>query len=78
MRRERIVGAMSRWQTWRWVLEDVIPLEDGVPAGSRLLSKNEDAERWLHAGYKAEPKCNDRLALLVRPLAHGRRSRYQQ
>ena len=54
MRRERIVGAMSRWQAWRWVLENVMPQENGIPAGSYLLSKNEDAERWLHVGYKVE------------------------
>ena len=23
MRRERVPGAMSKWQTWRWVLHDV-------------------------------------------------------
>jgi Protein of unknown function (DUF3305) len=59
MRRERIVGAMSRWQTWRWVLEDVLPHEDGAPAGAHLLSKDDNAERWLHAGYKVELYTDD-------------------
>lgn len=25
MRRERVAGPMSRWQTWRWTLADVVP-----------------------------------------------------
>ncbi|MFQ6747346.1 DUF3305 domain-containing protein, partial [Bordetella pertussis] len=29
MRKERIVGEMSRWQDSRWVLEDVVPDEPG-------------------------------------------------
>ncbi len=59
MRRERILGAMSRWQTWRWVLEGVLPREDGAPAGSRLLSKDDSTERWLHADYKVELYTDD-------------------
>lgn len=54
MRRERIVGAMSRWQTWRWVLEDVVVQDVVSTSGSHLLSKNDDTERWLHVGYTAE------------------------
>ena len=64
MRREPIVGAMSRWQSHRWVLEQVVLHEEVVQevslqAGlsdkkSHLLSKNESAERWLHSGYSAE------------------------
>ena len=59
MRRERIVGNMSRWQTWRWVLEDVLLQEAVSKPGSHLLSKNDDAERWLHVGYKAELYIDD-------------------
>lgn len=51
MRKERIVGAMSRWQTWRWVLEDVVMNESGFGAGPRLLVKDDDHERWLHPGF---------------------------
>ncbi len=64
MRREPIVGAMSRWQSHRWVLEQVVlneevAQEDSSQAGfsdkkSQLLSKNENTERWLHSGYCAE------------------------
>ena len=64
MRREPIVGAMSRWQSHRWVLEQVILNEevaqevssqaDLSDKKSQLLSKNESTERWLHSGYIAE------------------------
>ena len=54
MRRERITGPMSRWQTWRWVLADVVAHEDGFGSAARLLYKNLNEERWLHPGYKVE------------------------
>lgn len=54
MRRERIEGPMSRWQSWRWVLAEVVPQEDGFGTAPRLLYKNESEERWLHPGYKVE------------------------
>lgn len=54
MRKERIEGAMSRWQEWRWVLDDVVPHEAGFGSESRLLYKNDSVERWLHAGYSVE------------------------
>ena len=64
MRREPIVGEMSRWQSHRWVLEQVVLNEVVAPEGStqaglsdkksQLLSKNESSERWLHSGYSAE------------------------
>jgi len=54
MRRERIEGAMSRWQTWRWVLNDVLAQEPGFGHAPRLLYKNDSEERWLHPGYKVE------------------------
>ena len=59
MRRERIVGDMSRWQTWRWVLEDVVLQEAASSISSHLLSKSDDTERWLHVGYKAELYSDD-------------------
>ena len=59
MRRERIVGSMSRWQTWRWVLEEVIQNEVGVPAESRRINRDEDTERWLHTAYKVELYTDD-------------------
>ena len=54
MRRERIEGPMSRWQTWRWVLAEVVPHDDGFGTAPRLLYKNDSGERWLHPGYKVE------------------------
>jgi hypothetical protein len=51
MRKERIVGAMSRWQTWRWVLEDVVMNEPGFGKTARLLYKDDDQERWLHPAF---------------------------
>jgi len=51
MRRERIVSGMSRWQNWRWVLDDVVPHEDGFGSDARLLYKDARVERWLHPGY---------------------------
>ena len=54
MRRERIEGPMSRWQTWRWVLAEVVPHEDGFGTAPRLLYKNDSEECWLHTGYPVE------------------------
>jgi hypothetical protein len=58
MRREPIVGAMSRWQSHRWVLEDVV-LEgeasiDVVEKTALLISKDDSNERWKHARYNVE------------------------
>jgi Protein of unknown function (DUF3305) len=63
MRREPIVGAMSRWQSHRWVLEDVV-LEgeasiDVVEKTALLISKNDSIERWKHAGYSVELYADD-------------------
>jgi hypothetical protein len=54
MRREPIIGSMSRWQSWRWVLADVVAHEDGYGESPRLLFKNDSEERWLHPGYTVE------------------------
>jgi Protein of unknown function (DUF3305) len=61
MRREPIVGAMSRWQTHRWVLENVILAGEATSTlvektASKLTNtdKNNSTERWIHAGYRAE------------------------
>lgn len=54
MRRERIAGAMSRWQTWRWVLADVVLHEEGFGTTARLLYRDDDQERWLHPNFKVE------------------------
>ena len=54
MRKERIIGAMSRWQTERWVLEDVVPQEPGFGTEPRMLYQNDSGIRWLHGGYRVE------------------------
>jgi hypothetical protein len=54
MRRERIDGPMSRWQSWRWVLADVVPHEEGFGNVPRLLYQNDSEERWLHPGYSVK------------------------
>jgi hypothetical protein len=61
MRREPIVGAMSRWQSHRWVLENVILAGEATSTlvektASKLtnIDKNNSTERWIHAGYRAE------------------------
>jgi len=59
MRRERITGPMSRWQTWRWVLAEVVPHEEGFGAEPRLLYQNDDEERWLHPGLPVQLFADD-------------------
>ena len=54
LRKERIEGAMSRWQTWRWVLDDVVRQEPGFGEEPRLLYKNDSGERWIHGGLRVE------------------------
>ncbi len=54
MRREAVVGAMSRWQSHRWALESVDLIEEGQVSTATLLNKNDSSERWLHTGYKVE------------------------
>jgi len=54
MRKERITGEMSRWQTWRWVLAEVLAQEEGFGEQPRMLFKSEDEERWLHPGFTVE------------------------
>ena len=54
MRRERITGPASRWQSWRWVLAEVLAQEQGFGTQPRLLYKNDSEERWLHPGYRVE------------------------
>jgi hypothetical protein len=54
MRRERIEGAASRWQTWRWVLEDVVKGEPSFGKQPRLLIKNDSEQRWLHPDFRVE------------------------
>ena len=52
MRRERVPGSMSRWQTWRWVLAEVVEQEAGFGSSARLLYQDGIEERWLHPGHR--------------------------
>ncbi len=54
MRRERVTGASSHWQPWRWVLDDVVTHEEGFGTRPRLLYRGESEERWLHPAFKVE------------------------
>lgn len=63
MRRERVNGPMSRWQSFRWVLADVIPQSDWpvTPALDNTRGpipvevdgpSDEDASHWFYPGFK--------------------------
>lgn len=59
MRRERVSGAMSRWQPWRWVLHDVtghdvVPHAEHFGVEPRCLRQTEDEQVWLHPGFTVE------------------------
>jgi len=54
MRRVRIDGAMSRWQSWRWELAEVVEQDVDLGDKPRLLYKNESEERWFHPGFNVE------------------------
>ncbi len=52
MRRERVPGSMSRWQTWRWALAEVVEQEAGFGSRPRLLYQDDNEQRWLHPGHR--------------------------
>lgn len=67
MRRERVAGPMSQWQTWRWVLADVMPMDDlGLPpdvlsqmgrapvAIEPQVHVDDEATHWLFPGHTVE------------------------
>ena len=54
MRKERVQGAAARWQSWRWVLDDVVAQEVGFGTQPRRLRASEDGESWLHPGFSVE------------------------
>jgi len=54
MRKERVQGAAARWQSWRWVLDDVVAQEVGFGTQPRRLRATEDGESWLHPGFSVE------------------------
>jgi len=54
MRREAVQGPMARWQTWRWVLADVVPHEAGFGEQPRCLRQSEHEALWLHPDWPVE------------------------
>lgn len=52
MRRERVQGAMSQWQPWRWVLHDVMEQDDTTPSQPSCVHRSDDAQIWIHPGFE--------------------------
>jgi hypothetical protein len=50
----RKVRTHSRWQEWKWELEDVVRNEEAFGSEPRLLHRGADGERWLHPGFQVE------------------------
>ena len=54
MRREAVQGAMARWESYRWVLADVVPQEAGYGQDPRCLRQTDDEALWLYPGWSLE------------------------
>lgn len=54
MRRVPVTGVAARWQSWRWMLEDVVPQQASFGTEPRRLVADESGERWLHPGFAVE------------------------
>lgn len=54
MRREQIHGPLSRWQSQRWVLHEVLLQEETFGSEPRLLFTSEQEEHWLHPAMLVE------------------------
>ncbi|MEJ8839225.1 DUF3305 domain-containing protein [Ramlibacter sp. AN1133] len=50
----RKVRTASRWQEWRWELEDVVENEEAFGTEPRLLHRDANGERWLHPALRVE------------------------
>ena len=44
----------NRWQSWRWVLAEVLPDEGAFGTEPRLLLDSPEEQRWLHPGFAVE------------------------
>jgi hypothetical protein len=51
MRREPVQGAMARWQTWRWVLADVVPQQASFGQAPSLLRQSEHETLFLYPAW---------------------------
>jgi len=54
MRRERVQGDMAKWQTWRWVLDDVTPQEESFGHLPKCLRDGEEGALWLFPHFNVE------------------------
>lgn len=54
MRRERVQGNMAKWQTWRWVLDDVSPQEESFGSNPKCLREGDDGALWLFPNFRVE------------------------
>jgi hypothetical protein len=44
----------SRWQEWKWELDEVVAHEEAFGEVPRLLYRGDDGERWLHPNFRVE------------------------
>ena len=51
MRREAVSGPMSRWQSHRWTVAEVLPQEPGFGDQPRCLRQSEDEVVWLYPDW---------------------------
>lgn len=54
MRREPVQGPMARWQTSRWVLDDVVLQEASFGQTTRCLRETPDASQWLYPAWAVQ------------------------
>ncbi len=65
MRRERVQGDMAKWQTWRWVLDDVTPQEENFGNSPKCLREGDDGALWLFPNFKVELFSDDAEGYLL-------------
>jgi hypothetical protein len=54
MRRERVTGALARWQDWRWTLHDVAEQRPEFGVDVRCIYDGDDAQHWLHPNFTVQ------------------------
>lgn len=54
MRREPVPGPMVRWQSHRWMLDDVVLQEASFGQAVRCLRETPDASQWLYPGWTVQ------------------------
>jgi hypothetical protein len=71
MRRERVQGDMAKWQTWRWVLDDVTPQSEGFGTEPKCLRESEEGALWLFPHFKVELFPDDAEGYFVQAVEAG-------